>query len=188
MDKIEARDIVLSVGVLTIAFSNLIHASIFTSLLASFMAVIFCFFTHELAHRGLAKYYGFSARYVAWSFGLFLALITSFFGFLFAAPGAVQISPYSEKFAFEVRPMTKREYGIIAFSGPAANIIGGICFALLWYFTGLWIFKIVAELSFWLAFFNLLPLPPLDGSKVLIWNPLIEIIGLVFSFIAWQVV
>ncbi|WP_211259700.1 site-2 protease family protein, partial [Thermococcus celericrescens] len=33
-----------------------------------------------------------------------------------------------------------------------------------------WVIKTTATVNLWLAFFNLLPFPPLDGSKVVRWN------------------
>jgi Zn-dependent protease len=50
----------------------------------------------------------------------------------------------------------------------------------------------MAVLSLMLAVFNLLPIPPLDGSKVLKWNLPIYIIVMalaVFLFlVSWQVI
>lgn len=182
------QDIAISVIVLSIAFTNIMHGFSIMNFITSVFAVIFVFLVHELSHRGVAKYYGFSARYVAWPFGLLLSLITSFAGFLFAAPGAVQISPYSERFAFQLRPMTKREYGIISLSGPASNlVIGFISLMLLFLYPNALLYAI-ATLSFWLAFFNLLPIPPLDGSKVFIWNKIVWFIAIVFAIIGWKVV
>ncbi len=188
MNKKELQDIAISVVVLSIAFSNIMGGFSLEILTVSFSAVIFVFLIHELSHRSVAKHYGFSARYVAWPFGLALSFLTSFAGFLFAAPGAVQISPFSEKFAFQLRPMTKREYGIIAFSGPVSNIaVGFASFFLLFIFPNPVLYAI-SKLSFWLAFFNLLPIPPLDGSKVLIWNSSIWFITIVLAFIGWMVI
>ncbi|MCD6434530.1 MAG: site-2 protease family protein, partial [Candidatus Diapherotrites archaeon] len=33
-----------------------------------------------------------------------------------------------------------------------------------------------AYINFFLAFFNLLPVPPLDGSKVIVWNKFVWLI------------
>ncbi len=187
MDSREIKDLTISMAVLTIALAILMGFSP-VSLLVSAFAVIFCFFTHELAHRSVAKYFGFSARYVAWPFGLLLSLITSFLGFLFAAPGAVYVSPYSERFAFQLRPMTKRENGIISLSGPAANLLTGMAMLFVYNQTGFYLFLWIAKLSFWLAFFNLIPIPPLDGSKVLRWNPVIWLVSLSVAFVLMQVV
>ncbi|MCK4405684.1 MAG: hypothetical protein KAV43_04175, partial [Hadesarchaea archaeon] len=84
--------------------------------------------------------------------------------FLFAAPGAVMIlSPY----------FTRHQGGLIGLAGPATNIAIAGCFFPLSYFSGLigdiglW----GALINLWLAFFNLLPFPPLDGEKVFSWSP-----------------
>lgn len=78
----------------------------------------------------------------------------------------------------------KRDMGITAAAGPASNIIVAIIFSILFrIITGLpvsggtaafSIMRFIAEVSFMvvffnlvLAFFNLIPFPPLDGSKIL---------------------
>lgn len=190
MDKKELQDITISVIVLSVAFLNIIGGFTLENFIISLLTVIFVFVIHELAHRGAAKYYGFSAKYVAWPFGLVLAFLTSFMDFLFAAPGAVQISPYSDRFAFQLRPMTKKEYGIIALSGPVSNIaVGFISFLLFLIFPSpISLLQSISKLSFWLAFFNLIPIPPLDGSKILIWKSSIWFIITVIAFIGWMVV
>ena len=64
----------------------------------------------------------------------------------------------------------------VAFAGPLSNIIIGLFFVLLIKFSStLGLSSIFVQLSFMivlinltLAFFNLIPIPPLDGSKILI--------------------
>lgn len=66
----------------------------------------------------------------------------------------------------------RRDTGFVALAGPVSNIFAGIAAALLWRFTtgphwlveGLCWFSV---LNLAIAALNLLPLPPLDGSKVL---------------------
>jgi len=41
----------------------------------------------------------------------------------------------------------------------------------------------LSQISFFLAFFNLLPIHPLDGSKIIIWNMKIWLIVLAVSLI-----
>ncbi|MHB8561334.1 MAG: hypothetical protein ACYDAP_09290, partial [Thermoplasmataceae archaeon] len=60
-------------------------------MLMSALAVATAFFLHEMAHRYVARSYGGIAFFKIWSFGIVFAFITSFFGFIFAAPGAVNI-------------------------------------------------------------------------------------------------
>jgi Zn-dependent protease len=82
--------------------------------------------------------------------------------FVFAAPGAVYI--YKQG-------LTKRENGLISLAGPLMNFVLGFFF--LWMFLGtqmvefaVWGFRV----NMFLAFFNLVPIPPLDGSKIIGWN------------------
>lgn len=63
---------------------------------------------------------------------------------------------------------------LVAGAGPATNIVLALIFGLAIRFGGAALgpnliaaFGIIAALNIWLALFNLIPLPPLDGSKVL---------------------
>ncbi|MFH1393395.1 MAG: site-2 protease family protein [Candidatus Micrarchaeota archaeon] len=142
------------------------------------------FILHEMGHKVAAIYYGAQARFRMWVQGLVFMLITSFFGVLFAAPGAVYI--YS-------RDITPRQNGIISLAGPITNLIIMSMFAILiillpmtqhfttlseWSFFGInrgavnvWEFGMAINLI--LAMFNMIPAFPLDGSKVFRWNKLI---------------
>lgn len=70
----------------------------------------------------------------------------------------------------------KRKNGeaLVAFAGPGTNIILALIFGLgLRVFGGsmdlslIHAFAIIAQVNIFLAIFNLIPIPPLDGSKVL---------------------
>jgi len=125
------------------------------------------FTAHELVHKLVAVRYGYFAVYRMWTMGLAFALLIGLASggkVLFAAPGAVMIlSSY----------FTRRQSGIIGLAGPATNIAIASCFFPLSYLPGLigdiglW----GALINLWLAFFNLLPFPPLDGGKVFSWSP-----------------
>jgi Zn-dependent protease len=127
------------------------------------------FVAHELAHKYVANRYGYFAAYQMWMPGLAFALLiglASGGNFLFAAPGAVVIlSPY----------FTRRQSGLIGLAGPVTNIAIVGCLLLMSYLPGVvgMIGFLGARINLWLAFFNLLPIPPLDGAKVFSWNPAI---------------
>ncbi len=164
---IELRHIFISVLILAIAVSGFD----FHQLVVISLPLAIGFVAHELAHKFTAIRYGYWAVYRMWTFGLLLALVVGLASrgrLLFAAPGAVVIlSPY----------FTSREAGLIGLAGPITNIALAGCFYLVSYLPGMigligfW----GALINLWLAFFNMLPIPPLDGSKVFFWNPRIWI-------------
>ena len=131
------------------------------------------FILHELGHKFVSMHYGYWAEFKLWPQGLIFALVTSFFGFVFAAPGAVYT--YADY-------MTEEINGKISVAGPIVNIILALIFlgiATAVYPTVMisqqseLIFIVCAlgySINSFLAVFNLLPIGNLDGSKVLTWN------------------
>jgi len=77
----------------------------------------------------------------------------------------VPVDPYNFK-------NPRRDELIVAFSGPLSNILLAILISLLLSFTSfnflvLSFFFTLVQLNLVLAIFNLIPIPPLDGSKIL---------------------
>jgi len=172
MDKLEIMHITASVVTISLAFSiGALYAGL-PAFLSSFPIVLLTlgvgFVLHEMAHRWMAKRYGCWAVYRAWkpglAFAVGLALMTGG-RFVFAAPGAVHIGG---------KYLTPKESGMIALAGPIMNIIVGVFFLLLFSTAADPLVKIIggtgAWINFFLAFFNMIPFPPLDGSKILQWN------------------
>lgn len=170
--KQEIEDLVISFKVLTLVFSRFNIKIIPYVALGIFTAFIF----HEIAHRQVARKYGYYAIYRRWDTGillaLFLGILNKLLGlrFLFVAVGAVQV--YSLYAGWEDREI----YGKISLAGPVTNILVGIIAIALLSFgkpfgvVGVSLYY-AAYINLLLAFFNLLPIPPLDGYKVLKWNP-----------------
>ncbi|MEM2839655.1 MAG: site-2 protease family protein [Thermoplasmata archaeon] len=184
----EIRQILISVAVLTFAFALVLIGGVhyivtepnaFVIMLgAALLAVVTGFLFHELAHKRLAQSYGCFAEYRMSLWGLFLALITSLIGFLFALPGAVVISGR----------ITVEQNGKISLAGPVLNMtVGAICFALVslvsWPAIVSLTLYVIAYVNLWLGLFNLLPIYPLDGSKVLFWNKPIYFASIIISIL-----
>ncbi len=178
MEPEEIRELTISALIIAIAFaiasnggiSSLLHpASLLIGFLYSTIAVSIGFILHELAHRFTARRFGCYAEYRMWKTGLLISLLTSLFGFLFAAPGAVVIHPRIDLWG-RIKTLTRKESGIIAAAGPVANFIVSFVFILsnlLWNHP---ILYSAAYLNAFLGIFNLIPFPPLDGEKILIWD------------------
>lgn len=140
------------------------------SLAIALVAVGTGFIFHELAHKYASIHYGAHAEFFAWPLGLGIALLLAFtIGIVFAAPGAVYIM---------APQLSKKQNGIISAVGPITNILIGLVFFVL----GVILAAIAPQsflqeiawgafqINFWLAFFNMLPIFPLDGSKVFAWD------------------
>lgn len=127
------------------------------------------FLLHELAHKIVAQKYGCWAEFRKFDLGLILAVAMSFFGFIFAAPGAVMIGGF----------ISREQNGKISAVGPATNLmLAGLFLGLLIVLsqTGILpvflmkLFSYGFYINAWLALFNMLPITPLDGVKVMSWS------------------
>jgi Zn-dependent protease len=185
----EARHILLSFLVLVLAFSIAFSGGVYGIISNFYLFLIFIpivalavgtgFMLHELSHKFTSQKYGCWAEYRAYPPGLMLALLTSLVGMVFAAPGAVYISGN----------VTREQNGKIGAAGPISNIIIALAFMPLMLLHGIagFIGYFVAQTNLWLAGFNMIPFPPLDGEKVLRWNVAAYILVLavvVGSFVA----
>ena len=181
--RIEIRDILIAVLVLSVSFTIILargNPSYFSSdmvenalkwFLVSVALVITSFMLHEFGHKFVAQRMGAWSEFRMYPMGLGLCLIMSIVGFLFAAPGAVYISGRIDD----------EMNGKISIAGPAVNLVlGFLTFGLSYCTTGMTsaIFFLMAHLNGFLAAFNMIPIFPLDGSKILKWNPAIYVVTL----------
>ena len=97
---------------------------------------------------------------------------------IFVFSGGRAIFGWAKPVPFNPYNLRDQRWGVakIAAAGPAANLLVALVFGLVLRFTpaeilipaGLvQIFSLIVFLNILLAIFNLIPLPPLDGSKVL---------------------
>ncbi|HEV8360850.1 MAG TPA: M50 family metallopeptidase [Candidatus Thermoplasmatota archaeon] len=181
MSGTELLHLVVSLGALTVAFAfafaHLQRAEIvgvptqaevdsaIRNLPQAFVLVLLGFLLHEMAHKFVAQRLDLWAEFRASAGGLVTALgLCIFTTIIFAAPGAVLI----------VGNATRRDGALISIAGPLTNIVIG--FAFLPFvgaspnpteFGGLGnFFQAAVLVNALLAVFNLLPFPPLDGSKI----------------------
>lgn len=125
---------------------------------------------HEIFHKVSAQMLGFQSHYKLWELGLVMVIALAIISrgkFVFAAPGFVVTEGIA---GF-------RERGIIAFSGPFANILLAVFFMGIGGALG----TSAAYANLLLAGFNLIPLGPLDGSKVYRWSEGVWTLSFVFT-------
>ena len=145
--------------------AGFVSAGFVAALLASGLTVGIGFLFHELAHKIVAQHYRCWAEFRADFTMLMLAIAMSFFGFLFAAPGAVYIRGN----------ITKKQNGIISLAGPFMNFVLALLF-LAGYLAGIKqgiLGTIVYEgftINSWLGLFNMIPFGWFDGAKIIDWD------------------
>ncbi|MCE4604572.1 MAG: metalloprotease [Aeropyrum sp.] len=134
----------------------------------SFIAVLAGFVLHEAAHKIVAIRMGMKSEFVAYGPGLLVTFLSGIIPFIVVlAPGYVR-SVYtgwtSPKGFF---------YSVVA--GPSTNILLALAsLFLLQASPPLELARYLSamvEVNAWFAFFNLLPISPLDGSKILRASP-----------------
>ncbi|MBR3214167.1 MAG: site-2 protease family protein [Methanosphaera sp.] len=192
--KQEKIDLSISIIVLTLIISfmysrpNITVDKLLLFIPIAFVTVGLGFILHELGHKFVAQKYGFYAEFRRSDKGLMLGIVTALMGFLFFAPGAVMIgSPTGI--------ISEEENGKISIAGPIVNIILALIFlgiqisiqplvtlSNIDMMVYLYFLSVIGfNINSFLALFNLLPIPPLDGSKVISWNLPIWLISIVIS-------
>ncbi len=164
----EIKHILLASAVLFFDFillgkvANFFGGNILYLVIFSFLAVVTGFLLHEMAHKIVAIKYGCYAEFRSNMFFLLLSIATSVMGFLFAAPGAVYITG----------SVTTRENGEISIAGPLTNFGFAILFVVISMIPSNLkdLFIELATMNIFFVIFNMIPIHPLDGSKVIKWD------------------
>jgi Zn-dependent protease len=164
---IELRDLLKAWGASSLAYAFAmvgLSANLIIALPIALFTAGIGIILHELAHKFVAKRYGYHAEFRSNDQMLLMSILISFLGVVFLAPGAV---------FFSAHYIDARRNGIISLSGPLTNILLAIlCVPLI--LTGLPIISLLGQIGMqinaWLAMFNLIPFMGIDGEKVLAWN------------------
>ena len=196
----EVWNILVAWIILSIAISLIFYEGFGLNFFVAFaaMAIVlwFGFIMHELMHKFTAQSYRYHAEFRMWLWGVLLALILPLLGvpFLFAAPGATYFTPDSQEIYLDPVGF-RRRYGMISLAGPRTNLISGATFSALFFLfiyffeifpSGLLAFGIIVTslgsyINFYWAAFNLLPINPLDGYKVINWDKWLWVFYFVLS-------
>lgn len=184
----EIRDLIIAFIIISLSFA-IVNSGRNPSAVLSILPIVMVgvgagFILHELGHKFVSMKYGYWAEFKLWPQGLIFALVSSFLGFVFAAPGAVYT--YANYMTDEVN-------GKISIAGPVVNIVLALIFLAICVViypsvfnseTSVLIFIICSvgySINSFLAAFNLIPIGNLDGSKVLTWKAGIWTITIVIA-------
>ncbi len=178
----EIEDLLIADAALTIAFAVLLSGALRGNgpggflyyLPIAFIAASLSFILHEYMHKIVAQRFGAIAGFRRSDLGIIITLFSSLVGFLIGLPGATMI--YTNSF-------TKKENGYVSLAGPLTNlaifavffIVGSLLPIGANRYAGAAI-SVTLFISLWLAFFNMLPISPLDGSKVLAWDARVYVV------------
>jgi Zn-dependent protease len=167
--KIEIRDLIKAWVAISLAFTifqgNLgFSFSFLITMLFSGITVGIAFLFHELGHKIAAQHYGCFAEFRANDGMLVLAIIMSFMGGIFFAPGAVMIAG----------PVGKRRNGIISLAGPGTNFALAIIFLILTFYVTYEPLRLLLifghQVNSWIGLFNMIPFFIFDGKKIIDWS------------------
>ena len=146
---------------------QILAAGVLPPLLVGLLTAGAAFLLHEVAHKVVAVHYDQVAEFRADNSMLFIAVMSSLLGFIFAAPGAVH----------HRGRLTPREHGHIALAGPVVNLLLTLVFLpalLIGPVVGSPVVTLIGSrgiaINVFLAAFNLIPYGPLDGKTVLSWS------------------
>ncbi len=152
----------------------------------------------QLGHRLIGIFYGFRVEYKLWWYGLIIGLLIAFVSrgnIWLLIPGGIMIHQLSvHRIGWFRYGTNMRAFSIIALFGPLANIL----FATLIKTLQIWLHIFPAEslvvdriflFNMAYAAYNLLPIPPLDGSRIIYDSRLIYIFTATsiaaYAFLAW---
>lgn len=151
-----------------------------TDIVFSVLVLAFSVILHEVAHGYMANYLGdptarLAGRLTLNPFKHIDPLGTIILPAVLFLSGSSIMIGYAKPVPYNPYNI-KNRYGeaLVAGAGPATNIFLALLFGLAIRFlhesldpTLLSAFAVIASINIFLAIFNLLPIPPLDGSKVL---------------------
>jgi Zn-dependent protease len=143
-----------------------------------FIGILIGFISHEYMHRFVSRRYHMASRYTANLLGVLITLVSSVLPIKLLMPGYVKtwtFGPVSRKGVL---------YSVVA--GPLTNIvIATILFIASFFIGGSFLIKSfimgIGWINAYISLFNLLPIPPLDGEKIIRLDLILWIIMFVVS-------
>jgi len=141
--------------------------NLFNAILIMLLAML----VHVSAQRIAALSVGFRAQYKIWTYGIIIGVILAFFSagklWFLAAGGVIVHHMAGHRLGYFRYGLNYWPLGIVGIAGPIANLFLAIIFKmLLLSFPENILLQQAMVVNIWFALFNMLPIPPLDGSHM----------------------
>lgn len=160
----EILEIFVAIFVLSFIFSINNLTLRIVSFLENFLLLTFIIFTKEIVQKIYAKKYGYCAKFKIYPLSSILSIFVSLIGIRLAAPGYTQLIPYKfSEWKYSRRKYSIEDEGKIILVGFMIFISFCTIFLLMNY-------KNLKNMIALIAIFNMVPILPFDGTKILKWN------------------
>lgn len=176
LESFEKRGMLITIIVLSFIFSfrewgvdEFDFSYGLSNLLVTMTLVVLAFMIRELAHRTIATWLGYRSQYKAWIIGLVIGLVIAFLSngnLPFIAAGSLIITNLPiHKLGKSYYETSMKHLGWIAMAGPIANILFAVILKSLSVATSMQVFEKAMMISIWIALFDMVPIPPFNGSR-----------------------
>ncbi|MFB6088614.1 MAG: hypothetical protein ABEK36_02425 [Candidatus Aenigmatarchaeota archaeon] len=185
-DSRERRNVLISILLIGFLFSIValdFSMNFFFSLPIYVFGAGLALVINACVSKKVAEKYGSIFLYKFWLPGVILSIVSAILSMgavVFAAPASKTVEPERIK-RWEKGQMhlKNEEIGKISLVGPLSNFILAIVFWLLFEIFGLHFLLTLGVINLWVSVSHLIPYPPMDGARVMVWNDLIWLISFI---------
>ncbi|MBW2972560.1 hypothetical protein KY359_05990 [Candidatus Woesearchaeota archaeon] len=139
------------------------------NLLITLILVALVLAVREIAHKTIAVWLGYKSQYKGWLLGLVVGLVVAFVSngyLLFIAPGRMEITHLPiHRLGKGYYELNMKHLGWIAMAGPVATMLLAVLFKSLSVTSAAPVFHKAMMISIWIALFDMIPIPPFNGSR-----------------------
>jgi Zn-dependent proteases len=152
---------ILGILSITIALGGTQIVNLYFYMSPIFIGIIVGFISHEYMHRYLSRKYHMASRYTANVLGVLITLISSILPIKLLMPGYVK--------TWTLGPVSRKGLLYSVAGGPITNIVIAIALYIVSFGFPLYsaFLKDIGWVNAYISTFNLIPIPPLDGEKIL---------------------